>query len=1030
MLIAKAEIDALKRRHELAAFVASSGVQLRRVGKYLMGRCPFHDDSKESLVVDPKKQLWNCLGGCRGNAPGGPGKGSSGGDLFAFAMKAWGVDFREAYVRLGGEVTNELPPPRRRGGGTASGRANGGGELAPGGRAPRTEVLTGAVDHWHRQLSESREAQEYLESRGLVTRALWRAFRLGYSSGSLLEVVSEDSPARQQLHGLGILSRDEDGRLSERMAGRVVFPLFAFNQLPVNVYGRAISADVEPRHMYLPGPLRGLFNWNAARRAERIVLVESTIDALSLVEAGVGEAIALFGAHGVTEEHRELVRRFGVRRVVVALDADATGREAGAQVAERFDGLGAEVEVVEWPEEDPNALLVRHGPQKLRELVAALLAPAKPRSASNGAQDTAGEGDGAHGGEGESPAVSGASPSLIALRPLAAAVPAALASGNGSNGDGGAVKERSQAGPAALPAPRPARTELLGDALELVRDGRQWRVVWLPGASSAHVRATVRLRLPSGSFLDGLDLVSAKARESYAKRAARVLVAVSGTAGEQAMADLMRQLEGDLVALAELGEERRALLERGDTAAAAMPDELREEALALLRSPDLLAKVAAAIAAVGYVGEDANKLLGYLVGISRKLERPMSMVILSPSGSGKSGLADAIEALTPEEDFVSLSSLTPQALYYMPRDKLRRKLLLIEERAGSAEADFSIRALQSKQKLSRAVPIKDPATGKIETKVFEIFGPAAFLETTTESAIHPENATRCFEIHLDESEEQTRRIQEAQRRRKTLAGRWERPAREATIRLQHAAQRLLRPVGVVVLFAEVLEFPTAWLRTRRDNERFLNLIEAIAFLHQHQRPLLRAEDGSSDGRQLEEVPDEELAEVIVAATLEDYEHAFTLAGGLLGETLQDLKKPERAFLEAVRRYVEERGGNVGFSRREIREAMGLPQHRVRELFEALLELEYAEPVGAGRGAGVRYRLVSTPAQPATLPGLLEPAELRERLIARGGEWAELAKAASNSEIAEPTGDESNWRIGGESLEPQNHRHRRTVGSRR
>ena len=81
--------------------------------------------------------------------------------------------------------------------------------------------------------------------------------------------------------------------------------------------------------------------------------------------------------------------------------------------------------------------------------------------------------------------------------------------------------------PAASPAAaRPAREKLLGDALELLRGGRQWRVVWMPGATAAHLRATVRLRLSSGSFLDALDLISAKARESYAKRAARVVVAL------------------------------------------------------------------------------------------------------------------------------------------------------------------------------------------------------------------------------------------------------------------------------------------------------------------------------------------------------------------------------------------------------------------------------------------------------------------------------------------------------------------------
>ena len=72
--------------------------------------------------------------------------------------------------------------------------------------------------------------------------------------------------------------------------------------------------------------------------------------------------------------------------------------------------------------------------------------------------------------------------------------------------------------------------------------------------------------------------------------------------------------------------------------------------------------------------------------------------------------------------------------------------------------------LQSKQKLKQAVTIKDPVTGQFKAEFMEVEGPIAYLETTTSSKINLENATRSFELHLDESEEQTRRIQAAQRR--------------------------------------------------------------------------------------------------------------------------------------------------------------------------------------------------------------------------------------------------------------------------
>ena len=996
MLISKSDIDDVKGRHELAAFVASSGVELKRKGRYYVGRCPFHSpDNTPSLVIDPQKQLWNCLGACSTNGNAGGGKGSSGGDLFAYGMKLWDVDFREAFKRLGGTVRDEIPPPRphlvRAGRGSETIRAaSAPADMTPTSRAPRMELFSRIVDHMTTELAQQRRAQEYLESRGLRTRALWRAFKLGYASGSVAELAGteETSEVRRLLVDLGILAKDGEGRVHERMKGRLVFPLVAFNQLPVGLYGRAIDESVDPHHMFLPGPRRGLFNWNAARRSKEILVVESVLDALSLVEAGIGNAIPIYGINGVTEDHKELVKRCGVSSVVVALDADEAGRKATPQVLALFEKLGVKARAIEWPEKDPNDLLVKLGPEKTREVVGKLLAPALARDV-------------------------GANPSLIsdATATVTEAVNPPLLTADlapeKATARESAVKEE-KARPAAVaevspgePRPQPSglsREELLGEVLTLTSGDRLWRVVWSEAYSASHLRATLRVRLGEASdapsYLDSLDLVTARTRESFARKAAALT----------SLADplpLQRSLEADLMRIAAIGEERRKAAETKDAVSISMSQPDRAKALELLRAKDLLSRIARDIEAAGYVGEETNKLIGYLVGISRKLDMPLSMVILSPSGSGKSGLADALEALTPEEDFFSLSSLTAQALFYMPKDKLVRKFVLIEERAGSIEADYSIRALQSKKKLTRAVPVKDPATGKIETKIFEILGPAAFLETTTESRINVENATRCFEIHLDESPEQTERIQRAQRRSKTFEGLKDRESRDEILRLHHDAQRLLKTVSVVIPFAESIEFPTAWLRTRRDNLRFLHLIEALAFLRQYQRPIVSRGTIKPLGKRLEELTDAELREAVVIATLDDYEAAYELAGGLLGETLLDLKKPERAFLEAIRNLVERQGtgGELGdFSRREAREWTGLPHHRVRELFETLLELEYVEPSRASRGAGARYRL--TPAArlaQSVVPGLLTPEGLKKKLEAlRQKRQSETPEAATTA----------------------------------
>ena len=280
--------------------------------------------------------------------------------------------------------------------------------------------------------------------------------------------------------------------------------------------------------------------------------------------------------------------------------------------------------------------------------------------------------------------------------------------------------------------------------------------------------------------IDTVDLYSARSRNAFLARAEAL------KAGERGA------IERDLFLLLDAIEKQQKEPQETPAAPLEISPRDRAEALAFLRQGDLLDRIAADMGALGYVGEETNKQIGYLVAVSRKLDTPLSMVIMSQSGSGKSALADVLETLTPPEEVILFSRLTPQALYYMERDALSRKFILIEERAGSMDADYSIRTLQSKKKLILAVPIKDPSTGRIKTQVFEILGPAAFLETTTESRIHHENSTRCFETYCDESAEQTRRIHQAQKRSETAEGRRLLAEREAVERRHHNAQRRLR----------------------------------------------------------------------------------------------------------------------------------------------------------------------------------------------------------------------------------------------
>ena len=270
MLIDKAEIERVKRANELVSFIRARGVVLTQRGKQFVGLCPMHPDTEPSFIVDPRKQLWNCLGACH-----------EGGDVYRFVMKADGVDFREAHLRLKAQSGVESPE---------SGVATYDSRL----QTQDFAWLERAVDHYHARLLETPAAQDYLRSRGVTAPEFATAFRVGCAD----ETLAAKLPAEgcRALRRVGVLT----GSSRELLRGCVVFPLVneATGQV-VNLYGRSVEGR---RHLYLPGERRGIFNPKGAKNTDEVIVTESVIDAAALWSAGLRNVIPAYGVNGLTEE--------------------------------------------------------------------------------------------------------------------------------------------------------------------------------------------------------------------------------------------------------------------------------------------------------------------------------------------------------------------------------------------------------------------------------------------------------------------------------------------------------------------------------------------------------------------------------------------------------------------------------------------------------------------------------------------------------------------------------------------------------
>jgi len=493
--------------------------------------------------------------------------------------------------------------------------------------------------------------------------------------------------------------------------------------------------------------------------------------------------------------------------------------------------------------------------------------------------------------------------------------------------------------------------------------------------------------------LDTLDLYQARARTAFVKGAAAEL----GVTEETIKADV-----GQLLLALETEQERLigALQVPQTPLVPSVEGEARERALGLLKGPDLTEQIVSAFLRCGIVGERTNTLVGYLAAISRKLERPLALLLQSSSAAGKSSVLDALLKLVPEEDRIVYSAMTGQSLYYMGAMDLKHKLLAIAEEHGAARASYALKLLQSEGELTIASTAKDVATGKLVTEEYRVEGPVMIALTTTAAEIDEELLNRCLVLSIDEGREQTAAIHAAQRARRTLAGLLAKTEREGLLKVHQDAQRLLEPLAVVNPYADRLTFLDDRTRTRRDHEKYLTLIDAIALLHQHQR-VIRTAPGRAGAAPVR----------YVEVELTDIALANELTHEVLGRTLDELPPQTRRLLGLIVGMVERecaaqhlRRGDYRFSRRAVREHTKWGDTQLKIHLSRLVELEYLLVHRGGRGQSFEYELVFDGAAASDvrhLSGLIDIEALH------GYDARRSALEASRSESGRPeVGDRS------------------------
>jgi DNA primase len=338
-------------------------LDLRRAGRNYVGRCPWHDDRRPSLQVNPDRQTWKCWV-C-----------DIGGDVFSFVMKREGCDFREAMQMLADRAGIQLTSQPQK-------------KAAPGSPDDKNtlyQCCDWAAKQFHEFLLRSdgaAEARQYVEDRNITPASVER-FRIGFAPDdwTWLQSRAKNTPySLEVLKACDLIGKSERG-FYDRFKGRLIFPIrdtqgrtiaFGGRVLPSNTDARA-GKYVNSTETRLYTKSQTLYALDLARehvtKSRQLTIVEGYTDVVLCHQHGVNDVIACCGT-AVTDNHIRLLKRFA-DTVYLVLDGDKAGQDKTNAILELFVAAQMDLRILTLPDElDPAEFMEERGGDAFRTLLA------------------------------------------------------------------------------------------------------------------------------------------------------------------------------------------------------------------------------------------------------------------------------------------------------------------------------------------------------------------------------------------------------------------------------------------------------------------------------------------------------------------------------------------------------------------------------------------------------------------------------------------------------------------------------------
>ncbi len=336
--------------------VITEYVSLKKKGREMVGLCPFHDDHRPSLCVNPAKQIFKCFA-C-----------SAGGDVFKFLQMFENLTFPQAIERLAERAGIKIE--RRP-------QANDKTQPAPDVDPNRlAKANAWAADYFHKNLLDKKKSEfacQYLEKRKIPLDVAkdWQ-IGLALTGDDLAETAKQKKASIDLLIKAGLLTAQH----SDRFVNRLMFTITDVTGRVIGFGGRAFE-QAEAKYINSPATLlfdksNCLYGLQQARHSivssGSAVVVEGYTDCIMAHYKGISNVVATLGT-SFTAGQARILRRFA-KKAVLLFDSDIAGTEAANRALEVCISQHIDIKIACIPgQKDPCDFLLSAGKEKFEQLI-------------------------------------------------------------------------------------------------------------------------------------------------------------------------------------------------------------------------------------------------------------------------------------------------------------------------------------------------------------------------------------------------------------------------------------------------------------------------------------------------------------------------------------------------------------------------------------------------------------------------------------------------------------------------------------